>query len=103
MDLIASLNYALQTTWPENISPDELKEKLSAYINHLIQTDFQKLVNILYRVDINEPELKRLLKENPNKDAGQIIAGLITERQLQKIKTRQQYRGDATIPEDEKW
>jgi hypothetical protein len=103
MDLITSLNNALQTTWPQNISPDELKEKLSAYINHLIQTDFQKLVNILYRADINESELKRLLKENPDKDAGQMIAELITERQQQKINTRQQYRGDATIPDDEKW
>ena len=88
---------------PENISFEQLKEQLSSHINFLIQSDFQKLVSILYRVDVSESKLKHLLNENPNYDASNIIADLILERQLQKIKSRQQHPKDEDISEDEKW
>lgn len=88
----------------ENISLEELKEKLSVQINQMIQTDFQKLVSLLYRIDVNETRLKLLLKEYPGEDAGKIIAELIIERQLQKIKSRQQFkRRDKNISDEEKW
>ena len=80
------------------------KKILSERINELIQNDFQKLISILYRLDINEEKLKHLLKENTKSDAGLIITELIIERQLQKIKARQQFRGrDNDIDENERW
>lgn len=79
------------------------KEELADKINELINSDFQKLVSILYRMDISEPKLKLLLKENPNVDAGLIIADLMIERQLQKAKSRQEYKRDENISDDEKW
>ena len=88
---------------PENISFEQLKEQLSSHINFLIQSDFQKLVSILYRVDVSESKLKHLLNENPNYDASNIIADLIIERQLQKIESRQQHHKDENISDDEKW
>jgi hypothetical protein len=88
---------------PENISFDLLKEQLSSHINFLIQSDFQKLVSILYRVDVSESKLKHLLKENPGDDAANIIADLIIERQLQKIKSRQEHGNDDNISDDERW
>ena len=48
------------------------------------------LVQILYRIDVSEKKIKTLLKENQGSDAGKIIASLIIERQMQKIKSRQQ-------------
>jgi hypothetical protein len=87
-----------------NIQLEELKEKLSAYINHLIQSDFEKLVSLLYRIDISETKLKHLLQQDPGEDAGKIIAELIIERQEQKIKSRQQFsKRDNNISDDEKW
>ena len=87
-ELIQILNNELAIELPEKISFEELKENLSQHINHLIQTNFQKLVSLLYRVDVSESKLKTLLKENADADAGRIIAELIIERQLQKIKSR---------------
>jgi hypothetical protein len=82
----------------------ELKEKLSLHINYLIEHNFQKLVSLLYRIDISEPKLKKLLNDHPGTDAGNIIAELIIERQQQKIKSRQQFsRRDNDIDENEKW
>lgn len=103
MNLIPAIKQSMEIDLPENISFDKLKETLSNHINHLIQTDFQKLVSILYRVDVSEAKLKYLLKENTDKDASPIIAELIIERQLQKIKSRQEHRRDSTFSNDESW
>ena len=92
--LIPILRQSLGIDLPENISFELLKERLSSHINFLIQSDFQKLVSILYRVDVSESKLKHLLKENQGLDTANIITDLIIERQLQKIKSRQEHRND---------
>lgn len=87
---------------PEN-SEALFKEKLSAYIHQLINKDFQKLVSILYRLDVNEKKLKQLLEEK-NVDAGFIIADAIIERQKEKIASRKKFSGSGNnISEEEKW
>jgi len=102
-DLLPVLKQSLEIDLPENISFELLKERLSSHINFLIQSDFQKLASILYRVDVSESKLKNLLKENKGFDAANIITDLIIERELQKIRSRQEYRNDENISEDEKW
>ena len=102
--LIKLINDELAIELPERISFEELKERLSVQINYLIEKDFQKLVSLLYRVDVSETKLKNLLLENQGENAGNIIAELIIERQLQKIKTRQQFKQeDKNIDDAEKW
>ena len=78
-------------------------DRLANHINFLIDKDFNKLLTILYRLDINEIKLRQLILENREVDAGKTIAGLIIERQLEKVKSRKQYKSDADIAEDEKW
>ena len=80
------------------------KRILAERINELINTDFQKLVSILYRMDVNETKLKQLLIDNAGADAGIIIADLMIERQAEKIKSREQYsKRDENINDEEKW
>ena len=84
----------------EKLSLDEL----IAYINHLIATDFSKLVYLLYAVDVSEKKLKQLLAEHPTEDAGKLIALLMLERQEQKRKSREQFKqSEQDIPEEDKW
>jgi hypothetical protein len=80
-----------------------IRQILANRVNDLLNTDFQKLVSILYRVDVSEAKLKSLLKENPDTDAGLIIADLMIERQAQKIRSRQEHRRDPTISDEESW
>ncbi|MBS1596619.1 MAG: hypothetical protein JST75_00230 [Bacteroidetes bacterium] len=82
---------------------EEIKEKLSQHISYLINHDFAGLINMLYKIDVSEKKLKSLLKENTDADAGNIIAGLIIERQLQKIKTRQDMKRDDNRSNEDKW
>lgn len=63
---------------------------LSAYINRLIQANFEKLVQVLYRIDVGEEKLKYLLHHHRNENAGDIIAKLIIDRQIQKIQFKQE-------------
>ena len=103
-ELIQGINTEMAIQLPEKMSLEELRNRLKQEINQLIQTDFQKLASILYRIDINERKLKYLLQENVGEDAAVIIAGLIIERQLQKIKSRKQFsQRDDTISDEEKW
>lgn len=79
-------------------------EKLSAAINILIIHDFERLVSILYRLDINEAKLEYLLAQKTEENASDTIATLIVQRQLQKIKSRQENRRDSNdIAEEDKW
>jgi hypothetical protein len=102
-ELIPAIRHSMNIDMPEDVSFEMLKEKLADYINHLIQADFEKLVSLLYRIDVSEAKLKYILKENPGEDAGDIIAELIIERQLQKIKSRQEHRRDSAISDEDAW
>ena len=103
-ELIRLLNDDLPVQIAEEKSYAEIHTQLSAYINALIKNDFDKLITYLYRIDVNEQKLKSLLKQNPDEDAGNIIATLIIERQQQKIKAREQFRQrDNNFDEEEKW
>lgn len=53
---------------------------LIIYINECIQHDFNKLVQLLYRIDVSEEKLKYILQLNPNEDAAKLIAAVIIER-----------------------
>ncbi len=80
------------------------KEMLAARISELISHDFQKLVNILYRMDVSETRLKKLLEENPNEPAGQVIATLMIERQAEKIRSREIFKKkDGPVTGEEAW
>ena len=80
------------------------KQALVEKINDLINTDFQKLVSILYRIDVSETKLKQLLNENPGTNAALIITDLLIERQAEKIRSRQKFnKRDENISDDEKW
>ncbi len=72
---------------------EERLELLAEYIDHLIQTDFNRLLSILYRVDVSEEKLKKELAEsNSSGNSGRIIAELLVNREVEKIKFREEYR-----------
>jgi hypothetical protein len=103
-ELIENIKKDMAMILPDKISLIELEEALTIYTNQLIQKDFQKLVTLLYRIDVSEAKLKYLLQLQTDKTAGNIIAKLIIERKLQKIKSRKQFsKHNGDISEEEKW
>ena len=83
---------------------DLQKKILVEKVNHLILTDFEKLVSILYRVDVSEQKINTVLKMHADQNAAELIVDLLLERAAQKIKSREQWgQRDDSISEEEKW
>jgi hypothetical protein len=99
--IISEISTSLEIDLTSKVSYEEIRSALSVRVNYLIIHDFNKLVTILYRIDINEKLLRTKL-ETEEKDAGAVIADMIIERQIQKLKTKQEFRSDNISGED-KW
>lgn len=103
-ELIQQVNKELAITLPEQNSMTELQSQLAIHINYLILHHFEQLVNLLYRIDVSEAKIKSLLQNHTKENAGNIIAALIIERQIQKIKTRRQFsKKEDELDGEEKW
>lgn len=101
-DLITSIN----ETFSLGLSVsgyDDIKSILSEKINDWIINDFPKLIHVLYRIDISEKKIHDLLKNNKTKDASDILADLVIERELQKIEARKKSNHSTNDSQEEKW
>lgn len=88
----------------DQITNAKMREELISLINELINEDFQSLIQLLYRIDVNEKKIRLYLEENSDKDAASVLADLIIERQLQKIESRKKYTYKNNADDhDEKW
>ena len=72
----------------------ELKKHLTRKIAELLDTNYERLINILYRIDINEGKLNELFGKKNRDFIPERLADLIIERQLQKINLRNMYKKD---------
>jgi len=70
---------------------EELKRYLESAISELLDKDFNKLLNALYRMDVSEQKVTEILHESPQEQMAQELAAIIIERQLQKVETRRKY------------
>lgn len=91
-ELIPLLNAQMMIELPGNISMEELQEHLTNYFNKLIEQDFERLILVLYKIDVDENKLRTILRRETGTNTGDIIARLVIERQLQKIETRKKYK-----------
>ena len=82
---------------------DLTAEQMAAFINDLVDKDFSRLVQILYRLDVSEDKLKSVLLEHPTGDAGDMIAALIIERIAQRERAKNLFKQQQDIPEEDRW
>lgn len=73
------------------LSTDTLLARLDKLVAYLLEKDFGRLLQILYRIDIPEQKFKEALASDKGEPSF-IIARLILERELQKVETRKRYR-----------
>jgi hypothetical protein len=101
--LIKDLNQSYGWELADSLTMQELEALLAEIVNGWIRSDFTRLVQFLYRIDISESRLRLLLEENSEEDTGQLLARLILERLWQKIETRRQYKPGETTSDEERW
>ena len=99
--------YTLQLLEENNISFssfDEFRKYIIQKVNDWILNNFDHLLYMLYRIDVHEDKVRRLLQEHKGENAAEIIADLIIERQQQKIESRKLFKFTTeNVDEDELW
>jgi hypothetical protein len=73
-------------------SLEEFKKYLTDKLKILIDEKFDLLVNILYRIDINEKNLSELFSGKNRESIPASLAQMIIDRQFEKIRLRKLYR-----------
>src|SRR4051812_4563965 len=76
----------------KEMSMEALKDWLIAEIVKMLMHDMEKLLNILYRIDVNERKVKEAFAQSDPKRIAPELARLIIEREMQKAETRLKYR-----------
>lgn len=76
---------------PENINESHLRDVLIKTFEYLIDDDFPKLLQVLYRADVDQYKLKDLLENTEGKSTAEIIADAYIARQKAKVDTWKKY------------
>lgn len=76
----------------ETLGREELKSRLSLFIQELLETNFEKLCNMIYRHDVDESKFNEALQSGDISGQAERIADLVIDRELQKVETRKAYR-----------
>ena len=70
---------------------EDLKRKLEKIVAYLLDNDFERLLNAMYRLDINEEKFRLAVSGSGANSVSREIVELIIAREIQKMKTRIQY------------
>ena len=74
------------------VTMEDVQRFLIEKITELLDRNPGWLMHLLYRIDVAEPAVKRVLSESNPADIPADLADLIIERQLQKIRIRRRYQ-----------
>jgi len=88
--------YGLALPEEPNCSTDALVLMLSKAIAQLLQTQPERLFQILYRLDVNENSVKAAFQQKTGEELCLTLAQKMIERQIQRIQIRQKYSGKSS-------
>ncbi|RZK48285.1 MAG: hypothetical protein EOO99_10740 [Pedobacter sp.] len=77
--------------FPKGVEEVQLAEHLEKAFDYLIREDFNKLLQILYRADVDQEKLKSLLAAETEKSQARVIAEAYIIRQQAKIEIRAKF------------
>jgi hypothetical protein len=76
---------------PDQLSENQLRAAMVDAFAYLIDNDFPKLIQILYKADVDQYKLKELLETVEGSSSAEIIADAYIARQKAKIETWKKY------------
>ena len=87
---IISLNFELQKA--DVLTIDDVKRILGARIRELLDKNVERLVSIIYRIDLSQKKIDEIFKNESKDEIALQIADAVIERQLLKVQTRKLYK-----------
>jgi hypothetical protein len=76
---------------PDQLSENQLRAAMVDAFAYLIDNDFPKLIQILYKADVDQYKLKELLETVEGLSSAEVIADAYIARQKAKIETWKKY------------
>ncbi len=73
-------------------SREELINIVSITVFDLLAKDMEKLMSILYRLDVDETRFKKVLSSSDPSAVHLKVAELIVDREIKKMETRKKFR-----------
>jgi hypothetical protein len=77
---------------PGQIDRSIIREQLAHVIARLMQENFERLCQAMYRLDVSEKKFHEAMTELPVEQVPLAIADLVIEREMQKVRTRMMYK-----------
>lgn len=74
------------------IDLNELKKRLSEELVYMLHHEMEKLMNLLYRIDVREKDTKAAFAQSDPKLIAPKLAQAIIQRELEKAQSRKEYR-----------
>lgn len=74
-------------------SLEEVLKYLEQVISYLLDNDFERLLQIMYRIDIDENRFKQVIHDDKPGEIARKLARLVLDRELSKVRSRARYRG----------
>ncbi|WP_443939533.1 hypothetical protein [Pedobacter sp. MW01-1-1] len=74
-----------------SLTENQLRETLVDAFAYLIDVDFPKLIQILYKADVDQYKLKELLENTDGQSSAEVIVDAYLQRQAAKIETWKKY------------
>lgn len=87
---VIAKNFEFQLT--EKITLDEIKALLAERIRYLLDTNMEKLLSILYRIDVSQKITDDVFGIESKEDIPLRLADAVIERHLEKMKSRERYK-----------
>jgi hypothetical protein len=69
-----------------------LRQWLTERLVYLLLHDMERLLSILYRIDVSESKVKAAFAQQDPRKIAPLLAGLILQREWQKAETRLKYK-----------
>ena len=84
------MQFGMDVSFSGDISSayDELFDQLDVHISHLLNSSYQRLMSLLYQIDVGEAKLTKLIDNRPGCSISEVITEAILERELLKVLTR---------------
>ncbi len=76
----------------QEITYDELFNLLQRQIRYLLEKNVERLMQALYRIDVSEEKVKRILAFGEGDDVSADLTKLVLDREMQKAHFRRMYR-----------
>ncbi|HXB39102.1 MAG TPA: hypothetical protein VNZ49_01090 [Bacteroidia bacterium] len=85
--------FSLEITFSGNKEEaySELYNQIYPHIKNLMDSDYEKFLSLLYRIDLNEKQIYPVQSADKSEEPAKTISGLIIKRCLQKVILRKLY------------